>query len=577
MSNKLLTNRSTESLVLQQETKHSIYQEIADNYQKIDLNSMLKIVGESGRFQYCILGFFSICSMFVACISFSMPFIYYEPQFFCKGRSGTEPYACTRAEACGNSFGYVLDDSVRSATFDFDLVCDREILKSRAQNIVMLMSGVGPYCFSFLSDLLGRKPIFFICNSFIIIGACIAFSINDFNWMAFGHAVMYVGKYLYFSMLYTYCAEVISGKLGRMSITLTCILYGLGQIILSVVSFWQPGYKVYFELFAIYGALMLLGSFFLVETPHFKFKKRAFLAFYESLVKIAKINSSNQFQLSQTVKQLNAELKLPEDYICESLMPAHAKYKSLSLDVPGSNENIAVLDLIEQQKEADEQLNSFLANLRYRPATGKSSNQFKLLFRSEHLKHMFLITIVVSMVNYTMSEFYLIAQKIGSSNISINSIFLGLTDISVFIIVAVNVKKINPRRNHIRASIGYTVLSLSIFASDWIFKWAELDREKSVLLIVIQTVLSLSIKVIVCFCFGTVFIYLNRLFPTEIRSVASGGCMLVCRIAMSFSAYSLYFTDKYEFHPLSFLWVLAVFSTIASVFCPDLTEESSMN
>ena len=134
---------------------------IKNTYQNLQIKEVLEIIGQENRFQYITLIYFCICTMFVATISFAMPFIYYLPKFYCNGQSPDEQYECPQEQACQNPFGYTLDDSVKSAVYIFDLVCENKIKMTRAQNIVFLIPGFGVYIFSILSDIMGRKPIFF--------------------------------------------------------------------------------------------------------------------------------------------------------------------------------------------------------------------------------------------------------------------------------------------------------------------------------------------------------------------------------------------------------------------------------
>ena len=177
-------------------------EQINKNYQQIQIKDLLKSVGENGRLQIRILIFFCFCTMCVATVSFAFPFIYFEPKFYCHSKTPGNNFLCLQEEACKNIYGYSLDDSVRSVTYEYHLVCENKIKITRAQNVVLFTSGFGFYAFSFLSDLIGRKPVFFIAFGIMVLGALIVILQQKFEIMVLGHLIIYFGKYAYISVLY---------------------------------------------------------------------------------------------------------------------------------------------------------------------------------------------------------------------------------------------------------------------------------------------------------------------------------------------------------------------------------------
>jgi MFS family permease len=551
--------------------------EINNNFQNIQIKDTFEIIGEKGRFQYSVLFFFSICSLFVACVSFAMPFIYYEPQFYCNGPPNSTPSKCTQEEACKNPYGYYYSKSIRSVTVEFDLVCENKIKITRAQNVVVLVSGFGFYGFSFLSDIIGRKPIFFIAFALMMLGSVIVLIQNNFTFLVLGHTTIYFGKYAYISVMYTYCTETMAGELGKKAITITFILYGSGQIILSCISFSKPFYKVYFWLYLVLFFIVFCASIFIIETPFYKFKRRNLLEVYASLAKIAKTNSKTSNEFQQKKEKLNNFFKLPVDYVMKpDNNPKSKKKYSLINENDTSEKENKMNESSQDILESKEDLSHKLKSIKYIPKN-ESSSKFSKLFTREILKKIVLFCIVLSPIYFIFGEFFLIAQKIGLKNIGVNSIILGSIDVLSNLLVAFTIKNINPKKNHTLSCIGFTIFSFIIFLTDLIYKWSSTNKEKPIYILIIQTLLSVPMKVIVCFCFGTIFAYANKLFPTEIRAVGSGACMLYSRVLMSFTSYIVYFTDKFSFHPLAFSWILAVVAIPASLFCPNIKAEETNN
>lgn len=556
----------------------STLSQIESNYQKLQIKDSFQIIGQKARFQYSTLFFFCLCSLCVACVSFSMPFIYYEPQFYCyQDHDHKSAVKCTQKEACGNDFGYYYDKSIRSVTVEFDLVCEKKIKITRAQNVIVLVSGFGFYGFSFLSDVLGRKPIFFLAFGLMVLGSIFVLVQNNFEVMVMGHTIIYFGKYAYISVMYTYCTETMAGELGKMAITLTFILYGSGQIVLSCISFGKPFYKVYFWLYVVLFSVMFLLSSFLIETPFFYFKRRSLLDVYSSLQKIVKINTRSKEQYSEKIKELNNFFLLPEDFVYQSSNNKKKEKRYNLIDT--SQDNQSDNQIIDESKEMTEEPKNFTDKLNAITfqSQKKSVNKFSLLCTFKYIKFIILFCIVLTPIFFTFGEFFLIAQKIGMKNIGLNSIILGSIDVVSNIVVAFTIKNINPKRNHTLSMIGFVIISFFIFLSDMIFKATSISTKKPVYLIVIQTVLCFPLKVIVCFCFGTMYAYANKLFPTEIRAVGSGACMVYSRVLMSFTSYTVFFTDKYSFHPLAFVWIPALIGIPASLFCPNIKADQTDN
>ena len=63
------------------------------------------MVGEDGRYQLFAIITLSSVSFFLGFIVFCLPYIFFEPSFFCKTENG-ELYECTEKMACDNQWGF---------------------------------------------------------------------------------------------------------------------------------------------------------------------------------------------------------------------------------------------------------------------------------------------------------------------------------------------------------------------------------------------------------------------------------------------------------------------------------------
>jgi hypothetical protein len=89
--------------------------------------------------------------------------------------------------------------------------------------------------------------------------------------------------------------------------------------------------------------------------------------------------------------------------------------------------------------------------------------------------------------------------------------------------------------------------------------------------------ISLVIKLIICFQYGTIFSYVAELFPTHIRGFALGTSVLVGRIMSSLSSYMIFFTDSYNLHPLATTLITSTIALPLSMYLRETKDQSISN
>lgn len=95
----------------------------------MDVDAMLALSGDMGRYQYLLMALFSVINIVSAFHYFAQTFISIEPEHWCAG-SGlecTEPYLNSSMRPCSSGWQYNLTGGFRTAVSEVHTLTDENI------------------------------------------------------------------------------------------------------------------------------------------------------------------------------------------------------------------------------------------------------------------------------------------------------------------------------------------------------------------------------------------------------------------------------------------------------------------
>ncbi|KAF7996813.1 hypothetical protein HCN44_002459 [Aphidius gifuensis] len=145
------------------------------------LDDVIVEIGEFGRYQRKIYILLCIPIIFCAMNKICGSFLNFRPEFECYNRN-----VSLSNETCGSCDKFIYDTDIVnvSTTTEWNLVCEREWMRSTSESLLMTGVMVGSICLGSLSDHMGRRPVFFFSLIVqLVAGMAIAFSPNYITYV----------------------------------------------------------------------------------------------------------------------------------------------------------------------------------------------------------------------------------------------------------------------------------------------------------------------------------------------------------------------------------------------------------
>ncbi|XP_051160206.1 carcinine transporter [Leptopilina boulardi] len=306
----------------------------ADDDDAFDLDDLLPVVGEFGRYQKQLL--WLVC--LPACLpcgfcAFNQLFMANTPDHWCKvpGLEDLDPakrrrlaiptnqddnatYSqCTRYDVnwtdpaviamdiltpnsswpvvpCDHGWEYDMSEVLSSIVIDFDLVCDYAIYPTLG--LVALNTGgpIGVYLFGTLNDRIGRRLSFFSCLATLIAGGFLTSISNSFWTWAACRVVVGLTIPAIYQIPFIISLELVGPNYRSFVTVMTCSFYTMGLCMLSGVTYLVRDWRT---LAVVTSAPFLLYFFywwFLPESPRWLLAKGRLSEANEILKTLAKVN-----------------------------------------------------------------------------------------------------------------------------------------------------------------------------------------------------------------------------------------------------------------------------------------------
>lgn len=480
------------------------------NFRMVKVSELLHHVGDDQRYQKLVLAFLCVFNFFYAFIAFMIPYVFYEPSYHCKRADGTV-YLCSMETACANKLGFTTHSAIRSLISENQLYCERRIYLQVAEASFVVIGGFMAFMFAFLSDKIGRKPVFIISFVLTSFGTFLSLTSTSLTVIVIGNMFSWSGMDTFFSMVFVYCNEIIGSALRSKSNALLFLCWGLGEVVFNLANLGISDYRTIFFIQFLPLTVAGVGYLFIKESPYWLYKKKKISELFFVLKSIGLENGHKAFEL---------EDKLTAD---------------LGLDIIITRK-LEESDLIEL-KPVNPPSGSALAN--YWKSCSHIGKDRQMLFRLVG------VTAITANIYIGYSLALLIPQKIGLANLNLNGAFLGISEIIGYFFV-IPFGNIIPRRflnfGCALAVIGLDLVLIMIELTSPAWNMSTLKWT--------QTVVSCMIKMVFCVNYGLIFNYVSELFPTKIRGMTLGICVFFGRFMVVFALISQNLTDYFEINPM---------------------------
>jgi MFS family permease len=514
-----------------------VTEQFVTEYRNIKVADLLKIVGDDERYQKLILFCLCLFNFGYALVAFMIPYVFYEPSYLCYDQSRNTSL-CSHAEACGNIYGFEIQSSIVSVVTEYKLYCGRRGLLEVSEGFFVVCGGFAAFIFGMISDRIGRKKIFILSYILTIVGTLTALLAPNLTIIVLGNILSWSGMDTFFSMVFIYCNEVIGSSLRSKSNGFLFFSWGLGEIMINVLNIWITNYKVNFLIQFI--PLFFLGATYLIlqESPYVLYKLKNIGELYSSLKYIAIMNKKDD-------KIVAAELD---------------KQFAIEKVAAGKLDNIDSFRLMRINPNKGGQIKGYM---RY---CNKFCKDKSILLR------LIGVTLITGNIYIGYSISLLIPQRIGLSNIYLNGIFLGVSEIISYVI-AIPIGSIVKRR-HLNFMCAALVVVLDVIL---IILDLSADSLQIQTLHLMQTLISCLIKLVFCINYALIFNYCSELFPTKIRGLTLGICVFFGRVMIIFAFYLQLMTDYFQIHPMIGTIFGCLIVMPISLFMPETVETGISN
>ena len=250
-------------------------------------------------------------------LAFSVPYIYFEPDFYCK--SGDSDYLCSETEACINPEGFRVKVIRTSIVSVHQLYCDRNKYKSIAISLMNLFGGFLSLIFTILADHKGRLIMlqsFMVIwlLSFIVLACVTNFYVNTLL-----NIVIWLSSNTLLPLTYVYFSEISSDRLRHKSNIIIVMSYALGSILCHVINIKITDFRVIYIVPLGVIIVNLPFFFFLKKSPYFLFHKNRLSDFQKNIKLIWTVNQTKPISISEQT-QFDQMLQVETEKLiqCES-------------------------------------------------------------------------------------------------------------------------------------------------------------------------------------------------------------------------------------------------------------------
>lgn len=311
---------------------------------------------------------------------------------------------------------------------------------------------------------------------------------------------------------------------------LTSIFYSLGGVLFVVMNIWIKEYRLIFLIEMIAISLVALNLLFLCRTPFYLHEAEKYGGLFKALSYIAWWNK----------REDDAE-KIKEHFTKLHQQP-HSKQQAIDTTAPGQDLDIDITVPHHEYK-----------------------------FTLKTLKKTLCYTIVTANIYLGYGMTLLIPDKMGITNIYLNGVLLGVSEMFAAIIssfIAHKVKRKSLNMFHCFNTLVVAGLLLSI----QFFGFKETNGGK-----ITESCLSMLVKLTVCISMNLIFTYGSELFHTKYRGFIIAIAVFSGNIMISLASYMDTVASRWSIHPMIMLSVSSCVTMAFILLLPETLNKKISN
>ncbi|XP_029176735.1 carcinine transporter isoform X1 [Nylanderia fulva] len=303
---------------------------VTEDNDSFDLDDLLPIVGEFGRYQKQLL--WLVC--LPACLpcgfcAFNQLFMADTPPHWCKipdlehmdaarrrrlaipDDNGTYSQ-CTRYDVdwttmennsvvemsntswsivpCDHGWEYETSEVTSSIVVDFDLVCDHAIYPTIGLVALNMGGPIGVYLFGTLNDRIGRRLSFFTCLATLITGGFLTAITNNFWTWASTRFVVGLTIPAIYQIPFIISLELVGPNYRSFVTVMTCTFYTIGLCMLAGVTYLIRGWRMLAITTSAPFLIYFFYWWFLPESPRWLLAKGRLSEANDILETLARVN-----------------------------------------------------------------------------------------------------------------------------------------------------------------------------------------------------------------------------------------------------------------------------------------------
>lgn len=413
------------------------------------------------------------------------------------------------------------DKSIFSSTTtsEFNLVCDREYLRATYQSIKMFGTFVSPVIGGYFADRFGRKIVVVVTLvTFTVCSSGIAFLHNIYAILVFRFIVGFVN----IPTFYTLTMEVTEMRLRSFVGILTALPWAFGTMSWGGMAYFIRDWRTLQLAVSLPNLILFPVLYFMDESPRWLITKGQHEKAMKVLKKAARWNNS----------------KLPPEDELRSLMQ--------EIEEEAKKDSESPKDAASSAQTNSSRVRKKLSNLS-RP----------LLCSTRKIS---LITVFMC-VDYFIVATVFYGLSLNGTNFSadpfIYMVLTGLMEIPAYSITAPVIQKFGRKKTTI---FGFCVSGVSLLALAFIpddITW------------LVMTLAMLG-KMLISAAYQTIYVYVNELFPTVVRTKGMGIAVVSSRLGSMLSPYITdYIGPIVPWMPSIIFGGAALVAGVSTMFLPE--------
>ncbi|XP_026827234.1 carcinine transporter isoform X3 [Ooceraea biroi] len=191
---------------------------------------------------------------------------------------------------CDHGWEYETSEITSSIVIDFDLVCDRAIYPTIG--LVALNTGgpIGVYLFGTLNDRIGRRISFFTCLATLIVGGFLTSISNNFWTWAFTRFIVGLTIPAIYQIPFIISLELVGPNYRSFVTVMTCTFYTMGLCMLAGVTYLIRDWRTLAITTSAPFLIYFFYWWFLPESPRWLLAKGRLSEANDILETLARVN-----------------------------------------------------------------------------------------------------------------------------------------------------------------------------------------------------------------------------------------------------------------------------------------------